>query len=140
MKIRARFTTPVSFWEKTSTYVLGEGNSTDWKQYTEGSMCVFPCEWRGKFGYGKIGNATYDADAEGTLDRATIRMPFIPGLYDKLRTGSVVVIKGTDPSSILSGEPNPENPNVYEVYGGVDNIYQENQYMEFHAKRYEVIG
>lgn len=140
MKIKARFVTPISFWEKVSTYEAGKGNTTEWVLYTEGAQFIFPCEWRGKFGYGKFGNAIFEADAEGVLDRATIRMPFIPGLYDKLRTSAVVVIKGTDGNAIKDGEPDPANPNVYEVYGGVDNIYEENQYMEFHAHRYEVTG
>lgn len=140
MKIKARFTTPVCFWEKVNTYVAGQGTSTEWKLYLEGARCVFPCEWRGKFGYGKIGNATYEADAEGVLDRATIRMPFIPELYYKLRTGTVVIIKGADRNALKNGEPDPTNPDTYEVYGGVDNIYEERQFMEFHAKRYEVMG
>ena len=138
MKIKARFTTAVSFWEKVSTYTQGQGPTTEWKLYTEGAMCVFPCEWRGKFGYGKMGNATYEADAEGVLDRATIRMPYVPDLYNKLRTSAVVVGKGADGHAIKDGEPNPEDPNTYEVYGGIDDIYEEHQYMEFHVHRYEV--
>ena len=140
MKIKARFTTAVSFWSKTSTYEAEKGNTTSWTLYTEGAMSVFPCEWRGKFGYGKRGNETYEADAEGVVDRAQIRMPFIPGLYDKLRTMSVVVMKGGDNFGLVDGEPDPANPNVYEAYGGIDNIYEENQYMEFHVHRYEVTG
>ena len=140
MKIHARFTTAVSFWTKTTTYESGKGNTTTWTLYTEGTMSVFPCEWRGKFGYGKRGNEVYDADAEGVLDRAKIRMPYIPGLYNKLRTGSVVVIKGGNNGGLIDGEPNPADPNVYENYGGIDNIYEENQYMEFHVHRYEVTG
>ena len=140
MKIRARFTTAVSFWIKESTYEAGKGNTTSWSLYTEGAMSVFPCEWRGKFGYGKRGNETYDADAEGVIDRAVIRMPFIPGLYDKLRTVSVVIVKGGVRGGLCYGEPNPGDPDTYEAYGGIDNIYEENQYMEFHAHRYEVTG
>ena len=140
MKIHARFTTAVSFWSKTSTYTPGQGNTTTWTLYTEGAMSVFPCEWRGKFGYGKRGNETYDADAEGVVDRAQIRMPFIPGLYDKLRTGTVVILKGDDQSGLVDGEPDPGNPNVYEAYGGIEDLYEERQYMEFHVHRYEVTG
>lgn len=140
MKIRARFNTAVSFWIKESVYELGGGNTTNWSLYTEGAMSVFPCEWRGKFGYGKRGNETYDADAEGVIDRATIRMPFIPELYNKLRTVSVVIVKGGSHGGLCHGEPNPGDPDTYEAYGGVDNIYEENQYMEFHAHRYEVTG
>lgn len=140
MKIHARFTTAVSFWSKVSTYVSGQGNTTSWTLYTEGAMSVFPCEWRGKFGYGRRGNETYDADAEGVIDRAIVRMPFVPGLYEKLRTGGVIVIKGSDSSAIVDGEPDPGSPDVYEAYGGIDNIYEENQYMEFLVHRYEVNG
>ena len=140
MKIRARFTTAVSFWQKVTTYVTGQGNSTRWVLYTEGAMSVFPCEWRGKLAEGKRGNMTFEADAEGFVDRAAIRMPFIPDLYNKLRTGSVIVLKGDDRSGLVDGEPDPGNPNVYEAYGGIDNIYEENQYMEFHVRRYEVTG
>lgn len=140
MKIRARFTTAVSFWEKVTSYTPGQGNTTTWTLYTEGTMSVFPCEWRGKFGYGRRGNETYEADAEGVIDRASVRMPFIPGLYDKLRTGAVIVIKGADESGLVDGEPDPGNPNVYETYGGIDNILEENQYMEFLVHRYEVMS
>ena len=140
MKIRARFTTAVSFWEKVTSYTPGQGNTTSWTLYTEGTMSVFPCEWRGKFGYGRRGNETYEADAEGVIDRASVRMPFIPGLYDKLRTGAVIVIKGADESGLVDGEPDPGNPNVYETYGGIDNILEENQYMEFLVHRYEVMS
>ena len=140
MKIKARFTTAVSFWEKVSTYTAGQGNTTTWTLYTEGSMSVFPCEWRGKLGSGRHGNETFAADAEGFIDHAAIRMSFIPGLYDKLRTGGVVIVKGADGSAITDGEPNPGSPNVYEAFGGIDNIYEENQYMEFNVRRYEVNG
>lgn len=140
MKIRAKFTTAVSFWEKVTAYTTGQGNTTDWVLYTEGTMSVFPCEWRGKFGYGRRGNETYEADAEGVIDRASIRMPYIPGLYNKLRTGAVVVVKGGNTSALIDGEPDPTNPDVYETYGGIDNIYEENQYMEFLVHRYEVMS
>lgn len=140
MKIKAKFTTGISFWEKISTYVPGKGNETTWSLITVGPMSVFPCEWRGKFGYGKRGNETFSADAEGVIDWANIRMPFVPDVYQKLRTGTVVVIRGSDDDSLIDGEPNPGNPNVYEAYTGVDNIYEENQFMEFRVHRYEVMG
>ena len=140
MKIRAKFTTAVSFWEKVTAYTPGQGNTTEWVLYTEETMSVFPCEWRGKFGYGRRGNETYEADAEGVIDRASVRMPYIPGLYNKLRTGAVVVIKGGNTSALIDGEPDPTNPDVYETYGGIDNIYEEKQYMEFLVHRYEVMS
>ena len=140
MKIHAVFNTAVSFWEKTSTYEAGKGNTTTWTLFTEGTMSVFPCEWRGKFGYGRRGNETYDGEAEGVVDRAKVRMPYIPALYEKMRTGTMIVIKGTASSALIDGEPNPGSPDVYETYGGIDNIYEENQYLEFLVHRYEVMG
>lgn len=140
MKIKARFTTAVSFWEKVTTYVPGEGPHTEWKLYTEGAMSVFPCEWRGNFMSGFNRNETYLGDAEGVRERASVRMPYIPRLCEKLRSGSVVVVKGADKSAIKDGEPNPISPNTYEVFAGVDDIYEENHYMHFYLKRYEVQG
>ena len=138
MKIRARFTTAISFWEKVSTYTAGQGNSTTWTLYTEGAMSVFPCEWRGKILASKNQNETFDGNAEGSLERATIRMPFIPRLYEKLRSGAMVAVKGADGNAVTDGEPNLLSANVYEVFGTVDNILEENQYMEFQLARYEV--
>lgn len=140
MKIRAKFTTAVSFWEKVNTYTPGEGYATTWTLYSEGEMTVFPCEWRTKFMGGKNRNETYVADAEGVLERISVRMPYLPVLYDKLRSGSVVVVKGADESAIVDGEPNPECLNVYEVFSGVDNLMEENQFMQFYVTRYEVQG
>lgn len=138
MKIRARFVTAVSFWEKVSTYTAGEGNTTTWTLFTEGAMSVFPCEWRGKILAGKNQNETFDGNAEGSLERAVVRMPFIPALFEKLRSGAMVVVKGTDSSAVIDGEPDLLSMNVFEVFGTVDNILEENQYMEFQLARYEV--
>lgn len=138
MKIRARFTTGISFWEKVSTYETGKGNTTTWTLYTEGAMSVFPCEWRGKILAGKNQNETFDGNAEGSLERATIRMPYVPNLYEKLRSGAMVAVKAADGTAVVDGEPNLMSASVYEVFGTVDNILEENQYMEFQLARYEV--
>jgi len=44
-------------------------------------------------------------------------------------------IEDDEPSK--SGEPDKLNPNCYEVWGGVDNVLEANQYMEFSVRRYE---
>lgn len=135
MKIRARFTTAVSFWEKVTAYVPGQGNNTSWTLYTEGTMTVFPCEWRNKILAGKNQNETFDGNAEGSLERATVRMPFIPALYEKLRSGAMVAIKGGNAET--DTEPDLTSANAYEVFGTVDNLLEERQYMEFQIARYE---
>lgn len=135
MKIRARFTTPVSFWEKVTAYGPGQGNNTSWTLYTEGTMTVFPCEWRNKILAGKNQNETFDGNAEGALERATVRMPFIPALYEKLRSGAMVAIKGGNAET--DAEPDLTSANAYEVFGTVDDLLEEHQYMEFQLARYE---
>lgn len=158
MKIRARFTTPVSFWEKVPAYIPGEGPKTKWVLYTEGAMSVFPCEWRNKWMAGKNRNETFSGDSDGFLERISVRMPYIPGLYDKLHSESIVVIKGglsdtktvdvstynqgrfnLSPMNRQEGRKTPDltGLNAYQVFGGVDNIYDEGHYMEFFLKRYE---
>ena len=135
MKIHARFTTAVSFWEKVTAYVPGQGNNTSWTLYTEGTMSVFPCEWRNKILAGKNQNETFDGNAEGALERATVRMPFIPALYEKLRSGAMIAVKGGNTES--DSEPNLTSANAYEVFGTVDNLLEECQYMELQLARYE---
>lgn len=135
MKIRARFTSPISFWEKVTIYVSGQGPTTSWQLYTEGTMSVFPCEWRGKILAGKNQNETFLGDAEGALERASIRMPYIPALFEKLRSSAMIAVKGSIPEG--ETEPNLTSQNVYEVFGTVDNMLEENQYMEFQLARYE---
>lgn len=135
MKIRARFTSPISFWEKVTIYAPGQGNTTAWVLFTQGTMSVFPCEWRGKILAGKNQNETFLGDAEGALERASIRMPYIPALFEKLRSGAMIAVKGSIPEG--ETEPNLTSQNVYEVFGTVDNMLEENQYMEFQLARYE---
>ena len=135
MKIRARFTKAVSFWEKVTAYVPGQGNSTSWTLYTEGTMTVFPCEWRNKILAGKNQNETFDGNAERSLERVTVRMPFIPALYEKLRSGAMIAIKGGNTET--DTEPDLTSANTYEVFGTVDNLLEECQYMEFQLARYE---
>ncbi len=136
MKVKSRFTTAVSFWEKVSTYTDGDGYSTKWKLYSEDLMSVFPCEWR--MNLRTRYDENFDGEAEGNVDFARIRMPYIPSLYNKLRTNAMVIIKGDDCDALKDGEPNPGSPNVYALWGGVDNMQESNQYMEFAVRRYEV--
>ena len=135
MKLTTKFTTAVTFWEKHSTYTAGQGNTTEWIQYAEGSMTVFPCEWRGTHG-----NAAITANAAGVLDSARVRMPYIPALCELLRTVEIVVVKNADENAIVDDEPDQNNPNVYTVWGGVDDMQEEHRYIEFTVRRYEVTG
>ncbi|MDK9712315.1 hypothetical protein [Acidaminobacter sp.] len=77
------------------------------------------------------------AQALGVNDSASIRMTYNPEVYNKLRTTRVVVIKNADATAIVAGVPDKNNPNVYELWGGVDNVKEANQFLEFKVRRYE---
>lgn len=119
--------TRIKFYVKKSAYTPGQGQTATWEQ-TE----VNYCKWTGSYGDRAIA-----AQALGVNDSATVMMRYAPGLYESLRTEQVVVIKNADATAIKSGVPDKNNPNVYELWGGVDNVKEENQYMEFRVRRYE---
>jgi len=48
-----------------------------------------------------------------------------------------VIVKNADSTAIVGGVPDKNNPNVYELWGGVDNVKEERQFMEFKVRRYE---
>lgn len=130
--MRFNANTPLKFYGQIITYVPGQGNTSIWVVIKSGSFETFWAEWTGSFG-----DRAMSAQALGVKDSATIRMTFNPAIYDKLRTEKVVIIKNADASAIVGGVPNKNNPNVYELWGGVDNVKEERQFMEFKVRRYE---
>lgn len=125
-------TTPVNFYAKDTNYISGQGQSAAWSLISSGTYSTFYCEWQGSFG-----DRAMSAQALGINDSATVRTFYNPTVYAKLRTTQVVVIKNADATAIVNGVPDKNNPNVYELWGGVDNVKEENQYMEFRVRRYE---
>jgi hypothetical protein len=130
-------TVPVKFYEKTSTYVPGQGAVVEWKLIespTGGTSkaSVFYCEWQSA--YGERATAALSI---GVKDSVRVRTFFNPTLYTKLTTSQVVAVKNADSSAIVGGEPNKNSPNVYELWSGIDNVREENQFLEFHVRRYE---
>lgn len=125
-------TTPLKFYAMVTAYVPGQGITTTWQNVTGGGYNVYYCEWTGTFG-----DRAMSAQALGVNDSASIRMTYSPDVYAKLRTTRVVVIKNADASAIVANAPDKNNPNVYELWGGVDNIKEANQFLEFKVRRYE---
>lgn len=121
--------TPIKFYAKITTYVQGQGNTTTWQLILVDNLY---CEWRGSFG-----DRALSAEALGVKDSANIRTFYNPTLYSKLKTTQVIVVKNADATAIVDGIPNKNNPNIYELWGGVDNVLEENQFMEFRVRRYE---
>lgn len=119
--------TRIKCYVKKSSYTSGEGQSTIWEP-TE----VHYCKWTGSYGARAM-----EAQALGVNDSATVLMRYSLNLYEKLRTEQVIIIKNADATAVKNGVPDKNNPNVYELWGGVDNVKEENQYIEFRVRRYE---
>lgn len=126
--------TPLKFYYKGTTYVPGQGNISSWIKLESGNYDTFYCEWKGSYG-----DAVLAAANMGVKDFATIRTFYNPIIYEKLKTLAVVVIKNADANAIVDGEIDKNNMNVYELWGGIDNISEQNQFMEFKVRRYEGI-
>jgi hypothetical protein len=124
--------TPLKFYYKGTTYTPGQGNVTSWVKIASGDIDTFYCQWKGAYG-----DAVITADNMGVKDWGTVKTFYNPDIYEKLKTVSVVVIKNADASAFVDGEINKNNMNVYELWGGVDNVLEQNQYMEFKVRRYE---
>lgn len=120
-------TTPVAFYVKKSEYVQGQGAESQWKQ-----IGLLYCEWRGTFG-----DRATAAQAVGVSESATVRTFYHPDIYEALRGSHVLIAKNADITVLKDGTPIKSNPNAYMLWGGVDNVAEENQYIEFKVKRYE---
>ncbi len=125
-------TTPVKFYAKETAYVPGQGQTDTWALVTSGIYDTFYCEWTGTFG-----ERALRAQALGVSDSATVRTFYSPAVYAKLRTEQVVVVKNADETAIVDGVPDKNNPNVYELWGGADNVKEDNRFIEFRVRRYE---
>lgn len=123
--------TPVWFYQKTSTYVPGQGQTEAWALVLAAPLY---CEWTGTYGDRAIAAA-----AQGIKDSATIRSHYHPTVLAALRTTRIIVIKNSITTAIVAGVPDKTNPNVYELWGGADNVKEENLFMEFRARRFEGI-
>lgn len=122
---------PLWFFYQEKTYEAG-GVASLWKQYTEGDLTAFWADWRGSYGVQSIQLLSL-----GVSDACTVKMSYIPGLYDLLRTRDVTVIKGANPAALKDGAPDPAHPDTYRLYGGVDDIRSMRRVMEFKVRRYE---
>lgn len=124
--------TPMEFYKKTTVYTPGQGNNATWTKIVTGGFSVFFGEWRGSFG-----DRAVAAESIGVKDSATIRTHFNPTICQALKTEPVIIVKNADATAIVSGKPNIQNPNVYELWGGVDNVLEANRLLEFKVRRYE---
>lgn len=122
-------TVPLLYYSADSSYVAGEGQSTVWTQVIPDALYA---EWRGGFG-----DRALAAQAVGVSDMATVRTFYHPILCDRLRCIRVLVVKNGDQTAVQDGKADRFNPNLYELWGGVDDIEEAHQFLEFRVRRYE---
>lgn len=123
--------TPIKFYSKETVYVPGQGNTSTWQEIDSDGFTTFYCEWRGTFG-----DRVLSAEALGVKESATIRTFYNPTIYNKLKTVQVIIAKN-GANILVGGMPDKNNSDCYELWGGVDNVKEENQYLEFRVRRYE---
>lgn len=124
--------TPIQIFTKETSYVPGQGNTTTWQELDSDGYKVFYCEWRTMYG-----DRALTAETLGVKNSATIRTFYNPHIYNKINKEQAIIVKNLDDTAFINGEPNKNNPNLFEVWGGVDNVLEENKFMEFRVRRYE---
>ena len=127
-------TTPLKYYAQASTYTSGQGQDATWILLSSGDISTFYADWQGAYG-----ERATTAESLGVKDSATIRTFYIPAVYEKLRSVRVLVVKNADALAVVDGVPDRNNANLYELWGGVDNVREENQFMEFRVRRYEAL-
>ncbi|WP_300916018.1 hypothetical protein [Helicobacter rodentium] len=132
-KIVKKKRTLVKFGIQTSSYVEGEGACTDFKLLQvpigfdkDGKQIMtdcFYCEWLGSYGALAI-----QQQAEGIIQPARVRMPYVKAVYDALQSKNVKIYKnGKD-----------DEQHTFCLNSAADNYIESNKMLEFQVKRYEV--
>ncbi len=124
--------TPIKYYYKKTEYVPGKGNITVWKEIKSDDYTVFYCEFKTMYG-----DRALSAEALGVKHSATIRTFYNPIIKEKLERVQTLIVKNLDDTAFVDGKPDKNCPNLFEVWGGVDNVLEENQFMEFRVRRYE---
>ena len=124
--------TPVKFYIKVTEYIPGQGNTTTWQELDSDGYKVFYGEWRTTYG-----DRALTAESLGVKESATFRTFYNPNIINKITREHTLIVKNLDDKAFIDGDPDKNNPNLFELWGGVDNVLEENQYMEFRIRRYE---
>ncbi len=83
----------------------------------------FYCEWLGSYGALAI-----QQQAEGIIQPARVRMPYVKAVYDALQSKNVKIYKnGKD-----------DEQHTFCLNSAADNYIESNKMLEFQVKRYEV--
>lgn len=125
--------TLVKFAIQKSTYIEGEGACTDFELvqvpigFDENGEQIltdcFYCEWLGSYGANAI-----QQQADGIIQPARLRMPYVKAVYDALQTKDCKIYK--------YGKQDEQN--TFCLNSAADNYLEQNKMLEFQVKRYEV--
>lgn len=136
-KATIRPTTAACFYYQVSSYQPGQvGSSKSWIKFTsavgENTLDVFWTDWQGSFGTQQL-----QAMSMGVYDSGTVRMDYHPELYQLLRTKEMLIIKDAAMDAVADGVPVRNHPDVYIVWGAVNDIRSMHRIMEFKVRRWE---
>ena len=130
--------TAVKIFYKTKQYAAGSvGTKESWEIFRSSldsfTLEVFWVDLRGSYGSQQV-----KAMSLGVYDLCTVRMDYHPTLYRLLQTREVILIKNASAAAIdAAGHPILSNPDVYTLWGAVDDIRNRQKIMEFQVRRYE---
>ena len=135
--IKMHCNTAVHFFFRQRAYVPGQvGTADTWMKFSslvgETEIDVFWVDWRGSYGTQQV-----QAMSLGVYDLCTLRMDYHPQLYDLLRTKEALVIKNASADAVDQGIPVRNHPDVYTLWGAVDDIRSMRRIMEFKVRRFE---
>jgi hypothetical protein len=122
---------PYSVYAKTVLYTPGTGHESTWSIVESDGKTVFYCEWQGSHGDRAIA-----AQAAGVTTSARVRAFYNPHVFEALSSRAAVIVKNAGADALKDGAPDKDNPNVYELWGGVDDVLCERLYIEFQVRRY----
>jgi len=130
-------TTAVQFYFRQRVYTAGQVGTTDsWIRFRsligENVIETFWTDWQGSYGSQQI-----QAMSMGVYDLCTLRMDYHPDLYALLRTREALIIKNASPTAVIGGVPVRSHPDVYTLWGAVDDVRSMRKVMEFKVRRFE---
>lgn len=136
-QIKMNCTTAVQFFFRQRVYTAGQVGTTDsWIKFRsligETVLDVFWADWIGSYGSQQV-----QAMSIGVYDLCTLRMDYHPDLYALLRTKEALVIKNAAADAVEYGIPVKNHPDVYTLWGAVDDIRNMHKIMEFKVRRWE---
>lgn len=136
-QIKMSCTTPVQLYFRQRTYTAGQvGASDTWQKFEtfigEKITDILWVDWRGSYGSQQIQSMSM-----GVYDLCTIRMDYHPQLYELMRRKEMLIIKNAAQDAIEGSAPVRNHPDVYTLWGSVDDIRNLHKIMEFKVRRWE---